>query len=131
MGQEWSCRPRGVRPAVRGSRVETLYNFVGFRKGTGMQLTEHEWIMLSHLLEQALALPEAECEAWLEGLVEPFARLKPTLRALLAQERTPATHDVLGTLPKFTAAPGLAPEASEPWGLGADIGPYTLRQLLG
>src|SRR5438552_806094 len=87
--------------------------------------------MLSHLLDQALDLPEAACGQWLESLAEPFVHLKPTLRALLAQQRTPAPHDFLSTLPTFTGVQALAPEAIEPLGRGVDIGPYTLRQALG
>ena len=44
---------------------------------------------------------------------------------------TPATHDFLSTLPTFTGVQGLAPDAIEPVGPGVDIGPYTLRQVLG
>jgi serine/threonine-protein kinase len=87
--------------------------------------------MLSHLLDQALELPEAEHEPWLERLAEPFLRLKPTLRALLARQRTPASHDFLSTLPTFTGAQAPAADAINPVGPDVDIGPYTLRQALG
>ena len=96
-----------------------------------MKLTEHEWVMLSHLLDQALELPEAAHEQWLESLAEPFVCLKPTLRAMLAQQRTPAPDDFLNTLPTFTGVPALAPDAIAPVEPGVAIGPYTLRQALG
>lgn len=96
-----------------------------------MKLREHDWVMLSRLLDQALELPEAECELWLERLAEPVVHLKPRLRALLAQQRRPAPNAFLSTLPTFTGVQGLAPEASEPWAPGVDIGPYTLQQVLG
>lgn len=96
-----------------------------------MKLTEHEWVMLSHLLDQALELPEAAHEQWLESLAEPFVCLKPTLRAMLAQQRTPAPDAFLNTLPTFTGVPALAPDAIAPVEPGVAIGPYTLRQALG
>ena len=95
-----------------------------------MKLTEHEWVMLSHLLDQALELPAAH-EQWLESLAEPFVCLKPTLRAMLAQQRTPAPDAFLNTLPTFTGVPALAPDAIAPVEPGVAIGPYTLRQALG
>ena len=88
-----------------------------------MKLTEHEWVMLSHLLDQALELPEAAHEQWLESLAEPFVCLKPTLRAMLAQQRTPAPDAFLNTLPTFTGVPALAPDAIAPVEPGVAIGP--------
>ena len=96
-----------------------------------MKLAEHDLVMLSQLLDQALELPQAACEPWLERLAEPFVHLKPTLRALLARQWMSASDDVLSTLPTFTGVPALAPEASAPGEPGAAIGPYTLRQELG
>ena len=96
-----------------------------------MKLTEHEWVMLSHLLDQVLELPEAEHEQWLESLAEPFVCLKPTLRAMLAQQRTPTPDAFLNTLPTFTGVPALSPDAIAPIEPGVAIGPYTLRQALG
>jgi eukaryotic-like serine/threonine-protein kinase len=38
---------------------------------------------INMLLEQGLALPEGECEAWLQALPQEHRALMPVLRALL------------------------------------------------
>jgi eukaryotic-like serine/threonine-protein kinase len=95
-----------------------------------MKFSNEEWFTLSRLLDEALALPPAKRQAWLETLPPTVANLGVTLRELLAQRGTAETFGFLRTLPKLRAAP---PRLRDDGSLGAGtiIGPYRLLRELG
>ena len=84
------------------------------------------WATISRLLDEALDLPPAEREAWLERLGPEHAALRPRLRAMLERAAT-GDDGFLAALPDLSAI-GSEPEslrlgAGEP---GAQVGPYRL-----
>ena len=84
-----------------------------------------DWPLLLQLLDQALALPEAGRQAWLDALATPNDRLKPTLQQMLhdrAAMESSAFLQATPTLPKALA---------EDFFVGEVIGPYRLVRLLG
>ena len=89
------------------------------------------WSRLRVLLDDALALPPAERDAWLARLPAPDAALRPRLAALLARAGDSTAQDLLATLPKLAGAasgrPGDAPQPGQP----TVVGPYRLIELLG
>lgn len=86
-----------------------------------------QWTQVEHLLDEALALPEAARDAWLAGLSGESATLRETLRALLRTQARIETDDFLRTLPRFEppAAPTTEPQEGE------HVGPYRLLRELG
>lgn len=80
------------------------------------KLAPHEWAQLRALLDEALALPVAARAAWLDGLDDRHAPLRPRLAALLVHaQRSDDGEDtaaqLLATLPKvetgqFAPPPG-------------------------
>jgi tRNA A-37 threonylcarbamoyl transferase component Bud32 len=97
------------------------------------KLAPHEWAALRALLDQALALPEAERAAWVEAFSEPtHVAYKPRLRSLLAHAGGTGASDLLRTLPKVETdqfaprPPSAAAEAA-----GDLVGPYRLLRELG
>ena len=102
------------------------------------KLAPHEWALLRSLLDEALALPAAKRQAWLQALDDTRAQgLKPRLQSLLANatDDDPATGvRLLETLPKvetgqFAPLPG--PGGSAPERAGDTVGPYRLIRELG
>jgi serine/threonine protein kinase/tetratricopeptide (TPR) repeat protein len=98
-----------------------------------MRLTKDELRALSKLLDEALDIPEAGREAWLEGLADPHASLRPALRNMLARQVGVETHDFLETLPKFADEDGVAATAPSNSELhaGAVVGGYRLAREIG
>ena len=95
-----------------------------------MKFTDEQWVTLSRLLDEALALPPAERETWLERLPPSTYAVGPTLRALLARQGGVETDFFLKTLPKIGAsALDNAPDAL--LRAGAVVGPYRLVRPLG
>ena len=97
-----------------------------------MKLTQKDWTTLSELLDEALDLPAEARAAWVEGLAESFANLKPTLRELFTHEATAQTDDFLAALPRFTSLgeDKFLPSAAQ-FEEGAVVGPYRLLRELG
>jgi serine/threonine protein kinase/tetratricopeptide (TPR) repeat protein len=97
-----------------------------------VQLSKHQFAVLSELLDKGLDLPEASRGAWVEGLTEPFTGAKAILRKMLAQEASGEAQNFLTTLPKFPT-PGGAPPDSRQTGLqsGARLGVYILIREIG
>ena len=92
-----------------------------------MKLDAHEMRLLSQLLDECTALPEAERAAWLDGLSGDAGRLRAHLLKLLALQSD-------AELDRFLAQPPRAPEAEPPAGhFTADqlIGPYRLLRAIG
>jgi serine/threonine-protein kinase len=96
-----------------------------------MNTGEERLAVLSRLLEEALDLPEAAREVWLEALAQRHAGLKQTLRKLLAMDAETRTADFLGTLPAFTIAADASPEQLPAHEEGSRAGPYRLIRPLG
>ncbi|WP_127998178.1 serine/threonine-protein kinase [Piscinibacter defluvii] len=94
-----------------------------------LDLLAPRWAELSALLDEALALPAAQREAWLQALPETGAGLRDTLRELLAAQAGIETGDFLHTLPRLDA-PAAPPDIDEP-APGRQVGPYRLVQALG
>src|SRR5215471_14858679 len=91
-----------------------------------MKLAAEQWRSLSHLLDEALALPEVERTSWLDTLGAEYASVKPFLAELFANPAAVSTADLIGTLPSF--AP-VSPETE--WSPGMSVGPYTLIREVG
>ena len=104
-----------------------------------MTLARAELARLSELLDQALDLSRDERSAWLAGLGEADAALRPQLEAMLAEaedENTGGATGGVGLLGVLDALPGLAGVAAEAKMASADpglrqIGPYCLLRPLG
>ncbi|MBP6764090.1 MAG: protein kinase [Rubrivivax sp.] len=89
-----------------------------------------DWPALNALLDEALALPPAEREPWLQRLHGPHALLKDTLGRLLAVQAGIETGNFLGTLPRLdaTAARQTPAPTARP---GDTVGPWRLHRELG
>jgi eukaryotic-like serine/threonine-protein kinase len=87
-----------------------------------------DWAALSDLLDQALDLPPAEREAWLNALDGEHLIHREALRALLATQAEIETGDFLAELP---ALPGVASEAGEARAGGQLVGAYRLIERIG
>ncbi|WP_088287137.1 serine/threonine-protein kinase [Ideonella sp. A 288] len=79
-----------------------------------------QWPRLSALLDQALALPEAERSAWLAALPAEHADLRGVLQDMLH----PVSRAGL-------TLPGLGDGDEDAWHTGDTVGPYRLDSLLG
>ena len=78
-----------------------------------MSLTKDDLTVLSKLLDEALDIPEAGHESWLDGLSDQHAHLRSTLQELLTRQASVETDDFLKTLPKFGSDAGRAlPDAA-------------------
>lgn len=86
--------------------------------------------LLSDLLDQALELPVAQRQVWMQALQGDAARLGPTLERMLSQECLRETDDWLAHGPVFTAVGDVPAEASA-FKPGQAIGPYRLIRELG
>ena len=86
---------------------------------------------LNTLLDQALTLPEAEREAWLQALPPRHHNLTPTLRNLLLRAQAEVETDSFLRQPlPFQTAAEQADEAAR-LQAGDPIGPYRLQRELG
>ncbi len=95
------------------------------------RLAPQEWARLRALLDEALALPPAQRDAWLLALDDTRAAgLKPRLAALLAHAGGPA--GLMLTLPKVETLDFASPPGADA-ALAADqrVGPYRLLRELG
>jgi serine/threonine-protein kinase len=99
-------------------------------KPASMAALQQGWPALSELLDDALALPPGERDAWLAGLAGRgvvSAQQQDTLRALLATQAGIETGDFLADLPPLPAVPP-AHAGAVP---GAIVGPYRLSTQIG
>lgn len=89
-----------------------------------MSALHDEWPALSGLLDDTLALPPGERDAWPAGLPGINAQHRETLRALLGTQAEIETGDFLADLPP------LPPQTSPHSGAapGALVGPYRGRR---
>jgi tetratricopeptide (TPR) repeat protein len=92
-------------------------------------LSPADWPAISALLDEALALPEAGRDTFVQSLSGEHAQYRDTLRALLAQAAGVETDEFLGTLPKLTRMAERGPLTELE--AGDDIGPYRLLSELG
>jgi eukaryotic-like serine/threonine-protein kinase len=98
-----------------------------------VRLNDQELILLAKLLDEALDVPGESQEAWLSSLAEPNAKLRDTLRDLLASRAAVETNDFLETLPPLGNAQVSHALQGGPTGLqpGAAVGPYGLIREVG
>src|SRR5215831_18162545 len=92
-----------------------------------MKLAEQEWLTLSRLLDEVLALPAERRRAWLDGVPNATERLKATLRDLLEYGGA-ETSEFLKILPQVDRE---AIRASGRLGQDGIVGPYRLLRQLG
>lgn len=93
-----------------------------------MSLTASELVHLSRLLDEALALPAAQREAWLQALAGSDGHLRETLAALLDEHDLHRQRDrphALRRLASPTARDETVPR------VGDRVGPYVLLRELG
>src|SRR5215470_17114276 len=95
-----------------------------------MKLSEQQWLELSRLLDEALALAPDKRRAWLATLADAPGPLRTTLGELLSREATEETDAFLSTLPKLDRVrPGdRAPSRLRE---GVIVGPYRLLREVG
>lgn len=91
------------------------------------------WTTISRLLDDALDVPPAERESWLDGLSAEHAALLPRLRELLSQAGQIERDAFLATLPKLHEVgpltdAGTVVDASRRE--GASVGPYRLVRAI-
>lgn len=92
-------------------------------------LHAEDWPAISTLLDEALALPPAQRDAWLGALDGERAAWRERLRALLAHAASVETEDFLGALPPLRmTGDRLDAGGAQP---GAEVGPYRLIEELG
>lgn len=91
-----------------------------------------DWPVLSALLDEALALPAAQRQAWLAGLPQPQSEHRFVLQQLLDAQPQVETDDFLAALPALpvpdAALPGLAAGELAP---GQQVGPWRLLAPIG
>ena len=92
-------------------------------------LLNHDWPVVSALLDELLALPEHERETFVASLSGERARHREVLSKLLAPSSGVETGAFLATLPKLTPLPGAA-ELNE-MAEGDIVGSYQLLSELG
>lgn len=85
--------------------------------------------LLSQLLDRCMALPEAEREAWLQGLSGDAAALRPSLHRMLQHQ---AEDDLQGFLERPAVLDAAGPEAAaSDFQAGDRVGPYRLLRPIG
>src|SRR5438477_6256661 len=97
-----------------------------------MKFTDQQWLTLSRLLDEALALPAADRQAWLEALPSAVDGLGPTLRELLSREAGGESDAFLKTLPRLGPSLRDSGDAgSARLRAGVAVGSYRLLRELG
>jgi len=86
-----------------------------------------DWAVLGPLLDEALDLPAAQREAWLDALPQACAAYRERLRGWLAQDGSPR----LETLPKIADATLDGSRPHDERRPGDTIGPYRIVERLG
>ena len=87
---------------------------------------------LSRMLDEMLSLPEERRAAWVDGLADELADLKPRLHALLARSAQLGEDALMATLPKLTEfADSSVAHFRTGHEVGARVGPYCLVRQLG
>jgi len=97
-------------------------------------LAPQAWATLRRLLDEALDLPAAERDTWVDRLGGEDAEFKPRLRALLAHADGTAVERLLQTLPKIETGAFAGRPSAERDDLGESgqhIGPYRLLRQIG
>src|SRR4051794_17893511 len=89
-------------------------------------MTREEWQHVKEILHNALDLPRAERPAFLDHACNGNVELRREVESLLH------SHEEAGTFIEepVAAAPKLTPPAPDTFGIGADIGPYRIVQLI-
>ena len=88
--------------------------------------------LLSRLLDEALAMPEAARERWLESLPSEEIDMKAKLRALLQQNASAETGDFVDILPKLPVAEAVASGTGAPTlEPGTAVGAYIIENEIG
>jgi serine/threonine-protein kinase len=88
--------------------------------------------LLSRLLDEALAMPEAARERWLESLPPAEVGMKAKLRALLQQNASAETGDFVDILPKLPVAEAVASGSGAPTlEPGTTVGSYVIENEIG
>jgi len=95
-----------------------------------MKFTNEQWVTLSRLLDEALALPPVERETWLTRLPPSADGLGSTLRELLSRQGSVETDVFLETLPKIGTST-LGTGSDSLLRSGTVVGAYRLVRLLG
>ncbi len=87
-----------------------------------------DWPLISRLLDEALALDDAQRGAWLEALPAEHAELRPVLERLLGRrDEAAGFFEQLAT----DGSPAAEPQPIVDLPVGTEIGPYQLVRLLG
>lgn len=87
------------------------------------KVSPDQWREISPLLDEALALPEDQCESWLQSLSATKPKLIGLLRGLLEEHRVLSREH-------FLEFPAAAPEQG-PYLRGQTVGPYALLSPIG
>ena len=89
-------------------------------------MTREEWQRVKEVLHNALEIPPAEREGFLDEACNGDAELRREVDSLLA------SHDEAGAFIEepVAAAPKFAPPAADILGVGAELGPYRIVQLI-
>jgi len=89
-------------------------------------MTKEEWQHVKEILHNALDIPRAERAAFLDQACNGNGELRGEVESLLR------SHEDAGTFIEepVAAAPKLTPPSADTLGIGADIGPYRIVQLI-
>lgn len=95
----------------------------------------HDWVQISKLLDQALALPPTSRITWLDQLDGQFDNLKPQLRDMLLHQGEIETNSFLSPIGRLSFAPQTTGNsnyiATLELASGANFGPFRLLRPLG
>ncbi len=89
-------------------------------------MTREEWQHVKEVLHNALDVPRAERAAYLDGVCNGNTELRGEVESLLR------SHEEAGTFIEepVAAAPKVALPLPDRLGIGADVGPYRIVQLI-
>jgi serine/threonine protein kinase len=98
-----------------------------------MPIDPKAWPILSRLLDEALEVPTAGRENWLESLATGDRAYRDELRTLLRHGTTAHTREFLDILPDLKAAveDARAAVSSPPLRAGTSVGPYVIEREVG